>query len=219
MTSYCVVQGIVQQEIGCAFRWGPFEESLVKHVGSLPGPRGGTSGLPPAPDPRSSREGAVTSHGGAARHAGHLCRNACGLDPGGQLTWDGPAGWELGGDTPQPWTLILWHSAHGLSPCWTHPESDYQGSLQTRCRDPGFLRPERRCSRFVAVAVLQSLSPVWLFATPWTTARQVPLSFTISRSHWHSRPLSPKHNCSQRVTSLVCILGSRTCLFFTYLFT
>ena len=27
--------------------------------------------------------------------------------------------------------------------------------------------------------VLQSLSPVWLFATPWTVAHQAPLSFTI----------------------------------------
>ena len=30
--------------------------------------------------------------------------------------------------------------------------------------------------------VLQSLSPVWLFATPWTVAHQAPLSSTISQS-------------------------------------
>ena len=30
--------------------------------------------------------------------------------------------------------------------------------------------------------VVQSLSCVWLFATPWTTTRQASLSFTISRS-------------------------------------
>ena len=30
--------------------------------------------------------------------------------------------------------------------------------------------------------VVQLLSPVWLFATPWTAAHQVSLSFTISRS-------------------------------------
>ena len=29
---------------------------------------------------------------------------------------------------------------------------------------------------------VQSLSCVWLFATPWTAARQVSLSFTVSRS-------------------------------------
>ena len=34
-------------------------------------------------------------------------------------------------------------------------------------------------SRFV---VIQSLSRVWFFATPWTTAHQASLSFTISRS-------------------------------------
>ena len=28
--------------------------------------------------------------------------------------------------------------------------------------------------------VVQSLSPVWLFATPWTAARQISLSFIIS---------------------------------------
>ena len=30
--------------------------------------------------------------------------------------------------------------------------------------------------------VVQSLSPVQLFAVPWTAARQAPLSFTVSRS-------------------------------------
>ena len=32
------------------------------------------------------------------------------------------------------------------------------------------------------IAVVQSLSCVWLFATPWTAARQASMSFTISRS-------------------------------------
>ena len=40
-----------------------------------------------------------------------------------------------------------------------------------------------------AVAV-QSLSCVWLFATPWTTAHQGPLSSTISRICSNSCPLS-----------------------------
>ena len=31
-----------------------------------------------------------------------------------------------------------------------------------------------------AIAVVQSLSRVWLFVTPWTTAFQVSLSFTVS---------------------------------------
>ena len=37
------------------------------------------------------------------------------------------------------------------------------------------------CS-FLNVAVVQSLSHVWLFATPWTAARQASLFFTISQS-------------------------------------
>ena len=35
---------------------------------------------------------------------------------------------------------------------------------------------------FFNVVVVQSISHVWLFATPWTAARQASLSFTISRS-------------------------------------
>ena len=35
---------------------------------------------------------------------------------------------------------------------------------------------------FWPVVVVQSLSPAWLFATPWTPARQISLSFTISKS-------------------------------------
>ena len=38
------------------------------------------------------------------------------------------------------------------------------------------------------IVVVQSLSHVWLFATPWTAARQASLSFTISCSN--SCPLS-----------------------------
>ena len=35
---------------------------------------------------------------------------------------------------------------------------------------------------FVVVVIVQWLSCVWLFATPWTAARQASLSFTISQS-------------------------------------
>ena len=35
---------------------------------------------------------------------------------------------------------------------------------------------------FVVVVIVQSLSHVWLFVTPWTAAHQAPLSFTISQS-------------------------------------
>ena len=38
------------------------------------------------------------------------------------------------------------------------------------------------CSTLLFVAVVQLLSCVWLFETPWTAARQASLSFTISQS-------------------------------------
>ena len=38
------------------------------------------------------------------------------------------------------------------------------------------------CSLWMVVAVVQLLSCVWLFATPWTAACQASLSFTVSRS-------------------------------------
>ena len=38
------------------------------------------------------------------------------------------------------------------------------------------------CWNAPAIVLVQSLSHVWLFATPWTTAQQSSLSFTISQS-------------------------------------
>ena len=40
------------------------------------------------------------------------------------------------------------------------------------------------------IVVVQSLSRVWLFANPWTAARQASLSITNSRSYSNSYPLS-----------------------------
>ena len=45
---------------------------------------------------------------------------------------------------------------------------------------------------------IQSLSPVWLFETPWTAARQASLSITNSRSppipvHWVGDAIQPSH--------------------------
>ena len=34
----------------------------------------------------------------------------------------------------------------------------------------------------IIIIVVQSLSPVWLFVTPWAASRQVSLFFTISQS-------------------------------------
>ena len=41
-------------------------------------------------------------------------------------------------------------------------------------------------------ACSQSLSPVWLFVTPWTVARQAPLFMEFFRQqHWSGLPFSP----------------------------
>ena len=41
---------------------------------------------------------------------------------------------------------------------------------------------ERQCQRMLQFSSVHSLSRVWLFATPWTAARQASLSITISQS-------------------------------------
>ena len=57
-------------------------------------------------------------------------------------------------------------------------------------------------SLIIQFSSLQSLSPVWLFATPWTSARQASLSITNSRSlpklmSFESvMPFSPSHPLS-----------------------
>ena len=40
---------------------------------------------------------------------------------------------------------------------------------------------------YVVIVVCESLSCVWLFATPWTVARQSPLSIEFSRQEYWSR--------------------------------
>ena len=55
-------------------------------------------------------------------------------------------------------------------------------ALRDRCR--------RNSSGGIEISSVQSLSRVWLFATPWITARQVSLSITNSRSPPNSCPSS-----------------------------
>ena len=101
---------------------------FVKCVGSHQDP-GGSDLRAPAPAPRSSREGA------ASRHAGRPSTLATLWEL--RVVWIQADSWLetnlLGGSweerLPSPGWLFLWHSAHGLSPCWTHPESNYQGGL------------------------------------------------------------------------------------------
>ena len=55
---------------------------------------------------------------------------------------------------------------------------------------------------WIVVVVVQSLSPVWLFATQWIAAHQASLSFTLFLSllkthvHWISDAIQPAHPLS-----------------------
>ena len=83
--------------------------------------------------------------------------------------------------------VILAFSHHPSTPLWLTPLSfppslSFHNPLFQSLSCPKFQFPYR-CP-FVppalAVVVVQSLSCVWLFVTPWTAAVQVSLSFTIS---------------------------------------
>ena len=65
------------------------------------------------------------------------------------------------------------------------------------------LQMAKFCSFFSSV---QSLSRVWLFATPWITAHQASLSVTNSRSYWDSRPSSQW--CHPAISSTVVPFSS-----------
>ena len=65
------------------------------------------------------------------------------------------------------------------------------GLLEWGCQFQRYLRPVIRaqirarwenCKNHFVVIVVQLLSPVWLFVTPWTAAHQAPLRCTISQS-------------------------------------
>ena len=57
---------------------------------------------------------------------------------------------------------------------WSAPPSSVLG--------PSLTFPAHYLFMGSPLIVVQSLSPVWLFAAPWTAAHQASLSFTISRS-------------------------------------
>ena len=72
----------------------------------------------------------------------------------------------------------------------------------------GILRIETfRASLVVSVQSVQSLSHVWLFATPWTAARQASLSITNSWSLLRLCPLS--RWCHPTISSSVIPFSSR----------
>ena len=71
-----------------------------------------------------------------------------------------------------------WSLSHTEFPRWQSSSFPHQ-LVWTWC--PGFVL-QTRIKLKPAFAVVQSLSPVWLFAAPWTAALQASLSFTVSWS-------------------------------------
>ena len=66
----------------------------------------------------------------------------------------------------------IWHKK---KPLWNHSSQYRNASLYSIC--------------LALVVVVWSLSHVWLFATPWTVARQAPLSMGFSRQeYWSGLP-------------------------------
>ena len=64
------------------------------------------------------------------------------------------------------------------------------GMWHSRNLKTGSLKPGHSISHLQFIIVVQSLSCVQLFGTPWTAARQASLSFTVSRVCSNSSPLS-----------------------------
>ena len=60
------------------------------------------------------------------------------------------------------------------------------------------------CAKSLQFSSVQSLSGVWLFATPWNAARQASLSITNSRTpthvHWVGDAIQPSHPLSSPST-------------------
>ena len=79
----------------------------------------------------------------------------------------------------------------GLSTPWLSPSQQFHrvnaGTLLTGINESAMLV----ILAFVDLFFVQSLSHMWLVATPWTAASQVSLSFTISSSCSNSCLLSP----------------------------
>ena len=85
--------------------------------------------------------------------------------------------WSLGWEDPLEKGMVT----HSSIPAWRIPWAEKPGGLQ-------FIRQQRvrpdwaTNTHKLFISWIQSLSCVWLFATPWTIARQASLSITNSQS-------------------------------------
>ena len=94
------------------------------------------------------------------------------------------------------WCIRYWLDIEVLSHCldkrqvegWetVTKDTDLQGGKgNSAFPPPGYSRGNFDCGRLISISIssaTQSLNLVWLFATPWTVARQASLSITNSRS-------------------------------------
>ena len=88
------------------------------------------------------------------------------------------------------------------------PNPHPQHSLQFKLKVVYKVRVFSLTGHLSGAAVLQSLSHVWLFATPWTAARQASLSFTISQSLLKLMPTElvvPSNHLILSVTPFPCL--------------
>ena len=95
----------------------------------------------------------------------------------------------LSGLSYRPEGMIPWAASPRLSrwllSCWVCQGRHWKIRVG-RERGPGVSFPASPC------LVCQLLSPVWLFATPWTVAHQAPLSMGLSRQeYWSGLPCPP----------------------------
>ena len=75
---------------------------------------------------------------------------------------------------------------------------------------PADWRPGLSFPSWIRMVVVQLLSHLWLFATPWTTAYQAPLSMGFPRQEYWSRlpfPFSRGSSWSRDQTCVSCIAG------------
>ena len=125
----------------------------------------------------------------------------------GWQVWQTPCGWgphSPGANYPAPFTLLfsvlIWTAVilqKGHKPLWRR-----QGAAGTWLQEAGWgsraqSSPEPSGSQLCLS--VQSLSRVWLFATPWTAACQAFLSITNSRSllkHMFIESVTPSHPLS-----------------------
>ena len=75
------------------------------------------------------------------------------------------------------WVPNAWNSAYNDADAPKYLGNEWKNSFS-----PLLLSHQENLIDLLTSLVVQSLSCVWLFATPWTAAHQASLSFTISQS-------------------------------------